>query len=107
MIRVGHGRPSLAGSSARPVGQSIVGVKSLVDHKYDPVIESIFPNDRNARDHDRAINPRIISAQRIHLVLRDRVKLSGKAFAGGLGGEHDFAEIQLVYSVQRSLGEAP
>lgn len=99
---------------ARSLGQSIIGVKTLVDRKYDPVIGLLLGNEQDGMIHKEIEAGRLVSALGIHLATRDRVKLSGKMVAGALehhgptseAGEHEngTAEVQLVFAIQQSLG---
>ena len=95
----------------RSLGQSVVGVKTLVDRKFDPVVEALL-----GRGQDGEIEPtenagRVMSALGIHLETRDRVKLAGKMVAGALEDvtpedrkeESSIAEIQAVFSIKQSI----
>lgn len=89
----------------RPLGQSIIGVKSLVDLRYDPVLEILM--DGQAQDGEAG---RIISGLPIDLATRNRVKISGRLVPGGRGLEisrgddGDIGEAQLLIQVDSSLG---
>ena len=99
---------------ARSLGQSIVGVKTLVDRKFDPVIGLLLGDKQDGEVHEEKGEGRLVSALGIHLATRDRVKLSGKLVAGALGhhgptikadeDESGAAEVQLVLAIQKSLG---
>lgn len=99
---------------ARSLGQSIIGVKTLVDRKYDPVIGLLLGDKQDGEVHEEKGDGRLVSALGIHLATRDRVKLSGKMVAGALGhhrptseadgDESGTAEVQLVLAIQQSLG---
>ena len=98
---------------ARSLGQSIVGIKALVDNKYDPVVQ-ILAGDMQAREaHEGARGARAVSVLGLDLASRNRVKLSGKILTGALGThgpnadnpEDATSEIQLVIVVQNSLGK--
>ena len=98
---------------ARSLGQSIVGVKTLVDGRFDPVIE-ILLGDKEDGEVQEGGKERLVSALGIHLATRDRVKLSGKMVAGALGhyqwnseadeDERGAIEVQLVFAIQQSIG---
>lgn len=99
---------------ARSLGQSIVGVKTLVDRNFDPVIRLLLGDKEDGEVHEENDNERLVSALGIHLVTRERVKLSGKMVAGALGhhrrgseadeSESGAVEVQLVLAIQQSLG---
>ena len=99
---------------ARSLGQSIVGVKTLVDRKFDPVIRLLLGDKEDGEVHEETGDGRVVSALGIHLATRDRIKLSGKMVAGALGhhrptseageDESGAAEVQLVLAIQQSLG---
>lgn len=93
----------------RLMSRSIIAVNSLVDLKYDPVLEII----REVQGQDGE-NGRIIGGLPIDLASRNRVKLSGRLISGGLGLEinrlkdhDDFGEARLVIKVESSLGNCP
>lgn len=98
---------------ARSLGQSIVGVKTLVDRRYDPVVEVLVGGRQDGEVYEEGKGGRLMSALGIHLATRDRVKLSGKSVAGALvthgsgalTDERTAAELQAVFTIQRSLGE--
>ena len=99
---------------ARSLSQSVIGVKALVDAKFDPVIGLLLGNKQDGEIHEEEGDGRLFSALGIHLATRDRVKLSGKMVAGAL--EHhrptskaneensDAAEVQLIFKIHESLG---
>lgn len=97
---------------SRPVAQSIIGVKSLVDRKHDPVVETLL----GGRDDGEVVreegNGRMVSGLVIDLEKRKRVKLYGRMVAGALGrsggddesDESARGEVQLVVKIEQSLG---
>ena len=99
---------------ARSLGQSIVGVKTLVDRKFDPVIRLLLGDKEDGEVHEENDNGRLVSALGIHLATRERVKVSGKMVAGALGhhrrgseadeNESGAVEVQLVLAIQQSIG---
>ena len=100
---------------ARSLGQSIIGVKTSADRKFDPVIGLLLGDKQDGEVHEEKGGGRVISALGIHLATRDRVKLSGKMVAGALGhygsgseadgDESGAAEVQLVFNIHQSLGK--
>ncbi len=97
---------------ARSLGQSVIGVKTIVDKKYDPVVELLVGGKQDGEVHENGRGGRLMSALGIHLATRDRVKLAGRIVAGALGdfkseteeSESGAAEIQVVFAINRSLG---
>ena len=97
---------------SRPIAQSIVGVKTLVDRKHDPVVETLL----GGRDDGEVVREegkgRMVSGLVIDLEKRKRVKLYGRMVAGALarsGDEGDVndngtGEVQLVVKIEQSLG---
>ena len=100
---------------ARSLGQSIIGVKTLVDREYDPVLDILMGKRQNGEVCEVGEGGRLISALGIHLATRDRVKLWGKMIAGAFSqpeikndvGRNAGAEVQLVLTIQQSLGNCP
>lgn len=113
----GEGRPwtSLLGGEigfARSLGQSIIGVKTLVDRKHDPVVSLLVGGRQDGEVHEQGKGGKLVSALGVHLATRDRVKLTGRMVAGALedlgpGAEENdngTAELQVVFAIQQSLG---
>ncbi|KAL9035722.1 MAG: hypothetical protein Q9180_004707 [Flavoplaca navasiana] len=96
----------------RPVGQSIVGIKTPVDPLYDPVINILLNGKYQGENVDQGKTTRLVSGLGIHLATRSRVKLAGKLVAGALDrismqDYGEMAEAQLVIKVEQSLGNCP
>lgn len=100
---------------ARSLGHSIIGVKTVVDGEYDPVITLLVGRRQEGKVHEVGNSGRLVSALGIHLATRDRIKLAGKMIAGALGSpgleaeenDNSAAEIQAVFAIQQSLGNCP
>jgi hypothetical protein len=95
------GRPwsTLLGGEAgfsRAIGNSVIGIKTLVDGVYDPVVEALVGGkDRGSGEVTR--QEKRLSALTIDLNSRKRVKIGGKTIAAALGELHDgIGEAQLV-----------
>ena len=98
----------------RSLGQSIVGVKTLVDRRFDPVIGLLLGDKEDGEVHAGEGNGRVISALGLHLATRKRAKLSGKVVAGAFGQYRRTAEadeygsgaveVQLVFAIHQSIG---
>ncbi len=129
-----HGRPwttVLGGEPqfTRSVAPNVLGVQSLVDVDYDPVIGALFGggSDDKARSRvkgDGALlrpgqdNGPVMAGLSIDLETRDRVKIAGKMLAGAVTErpiensrqESDngrVGEVQMAMFVQEALGNCP
>ena len=95
---------------ARPLGGNMVGVKTTVDDKYDPVITNLF---KSGEGDPQAISGKPFAALPINLDTRDRVKMAGNCVAGAVAVPTDDeinqreSQIQLVVQVDQSLGNCP
>lgn len=98
---------------ARPLGQSNIGIRILVDAIYDPVIRSLLLSNDDGDSVDQGTKSRALSALSIDLATRSRVKLAGLMVAGALeelsadnikDGNAKATEAQMVFKVERSLG---
>ncbi|KAL7819930.1 hypothetical protein V8C26DRAFT_393810 [Trichoderma gracile] len=97
---------------ARPVAEGVIGLKSAVDKKYDPVYKAFWESSvekSGSPDEDGIIRPeggKMMSALSIDLETRDRVKLAGRLIAGAdIRGPE--SEVQLAFHVEESLGNCP
>ncbi|KAL8786650.1 MAG: hypothetical protein Q9213_002679 [Squamulea squamosa] len=111
------GRPwtTLLGGEAgfvRSLGQSIMGIKTLVDPTHDPVINILLDGKHEGDTKEHEKDSRVVSGLGIDLVTRSRVKLAGRLMVGALGntstqGGADATEAQIVVKVEESLGNCP
>lgn len=92
---------------AKHVGGSEVFIKTMVDYKYDPVM-NIFFQGKNAA---KAVYNKKLSGLTINLATRDRVKLAGRMVYNSIGlmeedGVHKIrgSELQMGIMVDYSLG---
>ena len=98
---------------ARSLGSSVIGIKTIVDTKYDPVIETLLGGRQAEEVVKEEGAGRIISGLAIDLNQRTRAKISGRMVAGALGQvksaspdeEIGGGEVQLVIKVEQSLGK--
>ena len=98
---------------ARSLGQSVIGVKTLVDRKYDPVVDALLGRRQDGEVESAESGGRIMSALGIHLATRNRVKLAGQMVAGALEDttsgdvkeQSGVAEMQAVFSIKQSIGK--
>lgn len=90
---------------SRAIGQSIIGVRTTVDRRYDPVVEALFGKDAN-REIASPEPGNMVSGLGIDLETRTRVKLYGRMVAGSINAtEGEAGEAQLVVKIEQSLGE--
>ncbi len=117
---------------ARRVAQGVLGVQSLVDGRWDPVVRGLFPSGGGAKNGNGngsgsgsgEDDGTVMSALSIDLETRDRVKLAGRMVVGaleprpGVGGQDGgdgeakekgtrIAEAQVAMLVEESLGNCP
>lgn len=113
---------------ARSLGAGIVGIKTVVDRKYDPVVQALMGGKDNGEVVKEEGKGRMIGGLAIDLMRRLRVKLYGRMIAGALSkpdmsdeegidiseegeGKSDWdvgeGEIQLVQKIEQSLGNCP
>ncbi|CAK7206938.1 hypothetical protein SEUCBS139899_009745, partial [Sporothrix eucalyptigena] len=109
------------------VAPSVLGVQSIVDLDYDPVVDALFGRggeDGKSKGAGELLRPGpengpIMAGLSIDLMTRDRVKLSGKMIAGAVfarpndSAEGETAdagrvgEVQMAFLVQEALGNCP
>ncbi|CAK4033831.1 related to oxidoreductase, FAD-binding [Lecanosticta acicola] len=100
---------------SQPLGNGIVGIKTAVTGKYDPVVEELVGKDTTGDIIKEEGQGRMVSGLTIDLETRKRVKMYGRMIAGALsqredeltGHEEHIAEMQLVLKVEQSLGNCP
>ena len=110
----GTGEPPLA----QAVAQSVLGIKSVVDGSFDPVVQELFGGKMDGEVVREDEPGHMVSALSIHLEERGRVKLYGRMVAGAAStlpdtpkpssdSEGTAAEVQLVLKIEQSLGNCP
>jgi NAD(P)H-flavin reductase len=96
---------------AQPVARSIIGIRTVVDKKFDPVVQEIFQGKDDGEVIKEKEKGRMISGLSIHLEERNRVKLFGRMVVGALSamGEEksDVGQVQLVVKIEQSLANCP
>jgi NAD(P)H-flavin reductase len=113
---------------ARSLGAGIVGIRTTVDRKYDPVVQALMGGKDDGEVVREEGKGRLIGGLAIDLMRRMRMKLCGTLIAGALakadildeegidiseeGGENGDqdvgeGEIQLVQKIEQSLGNCP
>ena len=94
---------------ARPVAQSTIGLRILVDREYDPVIQLLLGGS-NGEPVTADGEGKMMGGLTIDLETRMRVKLHGRMLAGVLEAENKeaaVAEAQLLIKIDKSLGNCP
>lgn len=99
---------------SEPLGGGLIGTRTFVDGKYDPVVQALVgdvPNGQMAYPKDGG---KMIAGLTIDLMTRKRVKFAGRMIAGTMvkveaDGEspHTLDQVQMVTKVDQSLGNCP
>ena len=125
------GRPwtTILGGEAQftqKIAPNVLGVQSLVDLDYDPVVDALFSNNNRTESmagkkgdggllrYDTDNGP-IMAGLSIDLETRDRVKLAGRMLVGVVSGHEPLSDgapgrignMQLAFVVQEALGNCP
>ena len=99
---------------SEPLGGSMIGVKTIVDKTYDPVIDALFGERKNAAELVRSEGKgAMVGGLTIDLETRKRVKFAGRMMAGAVlpvesDEQHNGqaqSQVQLVVRVEQSLGK--
>ncbi|KAJ5548225.1 Riboflavin synthase-like beta-barrel [Penicillium frequentans] len=92
---------------AGPIAESIIGLRTLVDSKGDPVVKELLGSQNGTTNEDMSSPAgKMVSGLAIDLENRLRVKLFGRMMAGSLN-DGDVAQAQLVVKIEESLGNCP
>ncbi|MCJ1229156.1 hypothetical protein MMC12_005821 [Toensbergia leucococca] len=101
---------------ARPLAQSIIGVKTLASGwKHDPVIEALIGIRKDEDFYEEKHHQAVVSGLTIDLASRSRIKFSGKVAAVAFERpssdieeqEAKIGQVQLVLKIEQSLGNCP
>ena len=100
---------------ARPIAQGVIGIRTPVTGKYDPVVEALVGKEATGEVVREEGTGRMVSGLTIDLQTRKRVKMFGRMVAGALSirddevtdHEEHIAEVQLVLKIEQSLGNCP
>jgi hypothetical protein len=102
---------------SQPLGPNIIGTKTIVDRKFDPVVETLLGGDRaDGEVVKEQGSGRMVGGLTIDLETRRRVKIYGRMMAGAVAALNEgdaernekgdgVGEVQLVVRVEQSLGE--
>ena len=94
---------------SQPLGHGIIGIKTPVPGKHDPVVEELVGKEATGQVVREEGKGRMISGLTIDLETRKRVKLYGRMIAGALtsrddevtGREESIAEMQVVLKIEQ------
>jgi hypothetical protein len=88
---------------SRPIGQSIVDIRTVIDRVYDPVAEVLYGVGREDGEvvGEEDGKGKMVGGLGVFLEKRIRVKLFGRVLAGAVGG---MGEAHLVVRIEQSLG---
>ncbi|KAF1813435.1 oxidoreductase FAD-binding protein [Eremomyces bilateralis CBS 781.70] len=94
------------------LGSSMIGIRTLVDARYDPVVEALNSGKADGKVVQEVGSGRMIGGLAIDLDQRRRVKLYGRLAAGALdrSGDleyHNIGQIQMVVRIEQSIGNCP
>ena len=97
---------------AQPVGQSVIGLRTVVDEVHDPVLRLLVPSLGRETDVETE-QRKPVAALSIDLATRSRLKISGEMMAGAVeqkSGQKGSkavaeAEAQVIIAVKHSLGK--
>lgn len=107
---------------SEPIGGGFVGTRTLVDSKYDPVVQALVGGAEKGEMLQPKDGGKMISGLAIDLVTRKRVKIAGKMAAGTVreiaietedgttlpaNAPKTQDQIQLVTKIEQSLGNCP
>ncbi|KAJ5478966.1 hypothetical protein N7530_004475 [Penicillium desertorum] len=91
---------------ATPVAESLIGLQTQVDTKYDPVVQALLTGNQTD-----AYTGKMVSGLAIDLENRRRVKLHGRMVYGrmvnGSLSDGDEGQAQVVVHIEGSLGNCP
>ena len=105
----------------RVIGNGLIGVRTAVPAKHDPVVKALLGNETVVRptigDNGQPEPGKMIAGLTIDLETRKRVKLFGRMMAGGLESKDNDdetaekspaqKEVQLVVNIEQSMGNCP
>lgn len=101
---------------SEPLGGNFIGTRTLVDGKYDPVVQALVGDASDGEMIQPEDGGKMLSGLAIDLMTRKRVKIAGEMIAGTVKevqvevkGEPDTKQdqIQLVTKIDQSLGNCP
>ncbi len=97
---------------SRSLGSSIIGIKTVVDRQYDPVVQTLCGGHDDGAVVQEPDQGRMLSGLAINLSRRTRAKLAGRIIASTITKFDDDAraenlglgQIQLIARIEQSLG---
>lgn len=105
---------------SQPLGNSIIGIRSPVDRRFDPVVQALVDGKVDGEVVKEEGRGRMVAGLPIDLVTRKRVKIYGRMMVASLaklgevqegegekkdGGDDAVGQMQVVMNVEQSLGE--
>lgn len=101
---------------SQPLGQSIIGVRTAVSTRHDPVVGALVGTEADGEVVREEAKGRMVGGLAIDLESRRRFKYYGRMMAGALNASSVDAdsgigdgtgEIQLVVKIEQALGNCP
>lgn len=107
---------------SEPIGGGFVGTRTLVDSKFDPVVQTLVGGAEKGEMLQPQDGGKMLSGLAIDLLTRKRVKIAGKLAAGTIreidietnnnvtlppDAPRTQSQIQLVTKIEQSLGNCP
>ncbi|GME56447.1 hypothetical protein GTA08_BOTSDO11985 [Neofusicoccum parvum] len=107
---------------SQPLGNSIIGIRSPVDRRFDPVVQALVDGKVDGEVVKEEGRGRMVAGLPIDLVTRKRVKIYGRMMVASLaklgevqegegekkdGGDDAVGQMQVVMNVEQSLGNCP
>jgi hypothetical protein len=92
---------------SRPIGQTTISIRALIDRTYDPVVEALFTKDKEGGEAVKG--DKMVGGLSIILQRRLRAKLFGRMIGGKVGKDEEdggTGEVQLAIRIEQSLGMA-
>ncbi|KAL2063352.1 hypothetical protein VTL71DRAFT_5157 [Oculimacula yallundae] len=95
----------------KPVAKNVIGVKTAVDRRFDPVVEALLGDAVDGEIVRDEGKEKLVGGLTIDLESRMRVKLHGNMIAGAMEGSRDkekgVGQMQLVVSISKTVGNCP
>lgn len=90
----------------RPLSGNVVGLKTLVDDEYDPVVQALCGGRNDRSSTVQKNSGKLIGGLSVDLDRRNRVKLSGRMIASAIAMSEveQSGDVQLVLRIEQSLG---
>ena len=100
------------GGFARPIAESAIGISTLVDRNYDPVLQTLLGGRKDGELIEKEGEGKMVGGLTIDLETRKRVKLYGRMIAGAMERVEKkgkklrgVGQAQLAVRIDESLGK--